>query len=1688
MGNHELVSRAKETSEGLSLATLEKRAIGGSVQVTSPREGQCSDPGKHTSPCSILGPWPRKGRGRCYQRSDLGASPVENHGTLPDDGNHLSVGGHICTALQATPLQISGACAELLDPTPVDAPPVKAKIVDPEKVLSSKDRDLFGEINGILFDPTGFSDEPREPEELGEADLATLSEMFTRRTRLSGRPCKIPGTLAQVIRVSMLLDTGAACCLMPHALFREVNRLKPSLKLTPSRASLCGISGTPLEIRGMTTMDVEINGQYVLVQFAVAEHVDEVVLGMDFLRENAVGWNLPTGELILQGGRTVFAQRAVVVNTAQPVTHRVRLAKPVQVPANSLVWASVSVTKKGHLPTWGAVSAVRETVRKYGVLAGRAILDPHDPSPLVPMMNPTESTVILPTGMVVGTLEPIYGANGVKDVDASRLCRVNGQSVTGKIDETISHGSGSESSDPSIVGACRKGPTGLSPESGDANPGSVMNAPPSIVRAVADELGIDQASVEREIAGCGLSPSNLGTTSASREATGTLPRTQPVARTYGIPHPRARLWHPNAFFCGESAWHDPDFPEAVSEEGRIKIAQAGTLARDTPVTAGGNLSDNREHDSVGAEEPELSDDDNGSLPEHMRPLFDTTKGLLDVRESRLLKTVLRRNADIFARSSTDLGSTNVTTHRIDTGDSMPIKQQPRRVPIHKQKIIREKVQEMLDKGIIEPSTGSWSSPIVLATKKDGSMRFCIDYRKLNEATRKDAYPLPRIEDNLDTLRGAQWFSTLDLISGYWQVEMDPLDKPKTAFSVGRGGLYQFLRMPFGLCNAPATFERLMEKVLAGLVWEIAVLYIDDIVVIGSTVDEHLDRLEMVFDRIRKAGMKLKPSKCDLLKKKVEFLGHIVSAEGVEPDPGKIRKVVEWPAPKDLHELRSFIGLCTYYRRFVEGFSTICKPLYILTEKSREWQWGPEQEDAFQILKRALTTAPILAYPNERDPFVLDTDASNFGIGGVLSQVQNGVERVIAYGSRLLNKPERNYCVTRRELLAIVEFVRQFHHYLVGKRFLLRTDHAALYWLFGMKELEGQNARWVERLNTYDMVIQHRPGKKHLNADALSRCPPRCAQVEREETDFRTGAEIPLEEFVTISHYYYADNPDLWVPDESDEEWSEGEWEEDVDSSPILQFETAHQIDDQMDLIKIRRVTTRAQARAEAEAQAMGTDEPDTQNGNGGIVPPTAQEIVDLQNQQMFLEKAPPVDWSNDAIALMQRRDKEVSRLIDWVDRGERPTWQEIAKESGALKNWWARWDQLVLSENGVLYLRWVFDSSLAKCPELRIVTPYALQRYVLKELHDAKTAGHLGMRKTRLRVYKSRFFWPAMGSAASRWVRNCLKCGARKHPQYSKRAGMQTYRVGAPMDRVSIDILGPFKPRTARGNFNILTITDQFTRWCEAFPLKEATGLAIARRIVQFIGRNGVPREILSDQGSNVDGQIVHEVCRLLGCDKMRCVSYHPESNSITERENKVIADMLSHYINKRHSDWDDVLDVVMLAYRTSVHRTLGETPAAMMFGRELRLPMDAMVGPPPEDGHEIVASSPYVQNLQEALQVAYELVRERVAQHHRYEKVMYDRHAVKWEYHVGQAVWLRHFHKTTTKSKKLMRPYTGPHIVKKRVGDVVYLVTLQKGKETCVHGNRLKPFYGVVDDPYLAKLWRPREPNLRERDVGPLG
>ena len=460
---------------------------------------------------------------------------------------------------------------------------------------------------------------------------------------------------------------------------------------------------------------------------------------------------------------------------------------------------------------------------------------------------------------------------------------------------------------------------------------------------------------------------------------------------------------------------------------------------------------------------------------------------LSFEQQRDLRRLLDEYKDVFSREGQPISSTSLVEHEIHTtGPAI-------RLPFRRQNpvirdIEQQQVKEMLRDEVIRPSTSPWASPVVMVKKKDGTMRFCVDFRKMNDATIKDAHPLPRIDDTLESLHGAQYFTTLDLKSGYWQVPIKEEDKEKTAFRTSSGQLYEFNQLPFGLCNAPATFSRLMDRTLAGLAWNICLYYLDDIIVFSSTWAEHLERLRAVFERLRRANLKLGARKCHLAAREVSFLGYRVTPEGLEPEPRLMEAISKLPPPINVAEVRSFLGLVGYYRRFVKRFSDKAAPLNHLLHKDHPWKWTRECQEAFQTLKGEIASRPVSAYPDFSKPFRLYTDASNLGLGAILAQRQDGKERIICCASRTLNNAETNYSTTKKECLAVVWGVQVFRPFLVATHFEILTDHYALQWLRSMKSTSAILHRWAAALEDYRFTILHRPGKLQGHVDALSRLP------------------------------------------------------------------------------------------------------------------------------------------------------------------------------------------------------------------------------------------------------------------------------------------------------------------------------------------------------------------------------------------------------------------------------------------------------------------------------------------------------------------------------------------------------------------------------------------------------------------------
>lgn len=452
-----------------------------------------------------------------------------------------------------------------------------------------------------------------------------------------------------------------------------------------------------------------------------------------------------------------------------------------------------------------------------------------------------------------------------------------------------------------------------------------------------------------------------------------------------------------------------------------------------------------------------------------------------------LKGVVTRHLDSFVEVS-GLGRVNILEHEISVmPDAVPIKSKPFRLTWEEQDELTKELTKMMDHGLIRPSKGVWSSPCFFVKKKDGSLRLVIDYRKLNKLTIKDNFPLPIIDTLLDSLAGAVVFSTLDAASGYWQVPMHSNSIEKTGFTTPQG-TFEFLVMPFGLTSAPATFQRMMTNLLGDYIGKFVHVFIDDVICYSSSPEEHIHHLDLIFKRCNEHGLRLKFKKCKFGSPEVDYLGHKISGSGILPNVHNTEKILNFVTPRNVDEVRSFLGTTGYYRRFINNYATISAPLVKLLRKNVRFQWGKAQEEAYLILKKALTSPPVLAYPDRDQVQILTTDASKNGISAILSQSPSGDssgERVISYNSRTLRNAEVHYSTVHLEALAVVWGVSKYRHYLLGRKFILRTDNSALTYVFKPSKPSPKLARWAAALLEYDFEVVHKPGVQNP-ADSLSR--------------------------------------------------------------------------------------------------------------------------------------------------------------------------------------------------------------------------------------------------------------------------------------------------------------------------------------------------------------------------------------------------------------------------------------------------------------------------------------------------------------------------------------------------------------------------------------------------------------------------
>ena len=1174
-------------------------------------------------------------------------------------------------------------------------------------------------------------------------------------------------------------------------------------------------------------------------------------------------------------------------------------------------------------------------------------------------------------------------------------------------------------------------------------------------------------------------------------------------------------------------------------------------------------------------------DSEADLPSHLTDLWKRSIELLNESQREEFHQLLITFQDIFSEHNYDIGCTHLLEFAIDTGTQVPIKQVPRRMNPQAAKAADEIIGELLLHKLIEPSESPWASPIVMVKRKDGRFRMCIDFREVNKVTlNKEAWPLPRIDDTLDSLSGAKYFCTTDLTAGYWQVPMAEGSKWQTAF-VHRSGLYQWNRKPFGVTDGPGKFSRMMAIHFKDMINKSCQVFLDDVIIFGKTIEETLSHYKEFCTRIRAANLKLKPAKCSLFQTQVSFLGHIVSERGVATDPEKVSAVQTWPTPKSRKQVRSFLGLIGYYRRFVPQCSTLAKPLTELTSPSVPFAWSKEREVAFQQLKESLLQAPILGYPREDGgQFILDTDASDVGIGGVLSQLQNDEEVVISYGSRTLSPAERNYCVTRRELLAIVYHVRMYKSYLLGRHFLIRTDHSSLKYLHRFKEPEGQLARWIDFLQPFQFEIQFRPGIKHGNADALSRRPDYCdgkkcycqpfadliyeppvrmesyglVDVAVQATPTASSSEqilqccgvksmpsrtvefrslhtqtsnssctvhsgwrshqknvggvtlffhnqTPLSNFYTCkfvgpngevyngNEQYYQSAKALASGDQPAyddimsmndprmmkartrklkglklHEWREMYGADILEEGCRLKFDQNDELADHL-LNTTEEVIGEASPYDYYYGIGMSMDHPDAVNPTKwkgkNVMGQILQRVrYGLRVKQGLVERVRAVTlrplWTLEEVCKAQENDLDIKPILDLIKEGvKKPDWAQVSTLSARSKLLILEWDRLSL-QDGVLKRLYIQPNEDIEWYQL--VLPRQLVDIVLPLAHDSATSGHLAIDRTKTRL-QARFWWPKQTEDVQRYIQSCLACQQRKGPPKRARAPLQKYLVGVVGERVASDIMGPFS-ETEAGYSYIIVFIDYFSKYAVAVALADITAVSVANAFLErWVSYFGIPLEFHSDQGSQYCGEVMVGLCRLLGISKTRTTPLRPQGDGLAERLNRTICDMLNCVGAECPFSWDVILPMVIMAYNSSVQESTRETPNAVVYGRQVTLPI-SLLDPAGDAAVKIKAesSSEYVLQLQRQMELVHHKVRERLQKAALKQERSYNNRLNYREYSVGDTVL--YWYPVKGKSpKESYFKWTGPFVVVECLSSTVYRIQkTARAKSLVVNHDALKP------------------------------
>ncbi|CAF4100345.1 unnamed protein product [Rotaria sordida] len=953
-----------------------------------------------------------------------------------------------------------------------------------------------------------------------------------------------------------------------------------------------------------------------------------------------------------------------------------------------------------------------------------------------------------------------------------------------------------------------------------------------------------------------------------------------------------------------------------------------------------------------------------------------------------VKTLLNQYAKLFDTSKLTVAS-NVTSHAIKTLDHPPPVSKPYYSTPSKQEEMYKIVQELLHFGLIRPSDSPYAAPALLVAKQDGTWRMVVDYKKLNNITLKDNHPLPNMEQAIQLLGGGyNFFSKLDMKSGFWQLPIKEEDKFKTAF-ITPDGLFEWNVLAQGLKNSPPSFQRVMTDILSTC-REFSLVYIDDIVIYSRSFEEHLNHLTQVLSALSKHNFQLNPVKCTIFHQQIDYLSHTISEHGVKPTNEKIQAIIKLRQPTKLAEANKFLGALSWYRKFIPKFAAIAAPIHTVTNLTKtnrhKFRWGASQSQAFLQLKQLLITSPLfLDFPDDNYPVILTTDASKNGIGGTLQQNINGEIKNLYYHSQVTSPTQRRYDPIELEALAIWLCFQRMRSYLLGRSITIYTDHCPLCKMMNSSVKNRRVDRISVLLQEYNIEkIIHIKGQHNCLADYLSRHP-----IQNDEEIF--------DEDYGINMLFQGEPPEMvHVPE---------------NNSQI-----------------VGAVVTRSKMKQIAQQQdQIRTTTPSITNDKSSS---SSQERIE-HSHEVTSDLITSNNFDITQIKIEQAKDPIIQNKIK--DIMTDPTQMSYVFKDGIL------YKLALLRSNSVTKTKLIF-------------LPSSMINSLLQSYHNDPLSGHFGVRRTYLKI-KNKFWWPQMKQSITQYIQSCIPC-QQYNINRSKKPG-QLYPIPVPegpFQLIGIDYCGPFK-ETPSGNLYVLCITDYFTRWVTAVALPDCSAQTTAQALFkEYICRYGVPKSVLSDQGTQFKNQLMEAMAKLIGYNHIFSSVYHPQTNGMVERFNATFVPQIAKLQNRENNNWDEFLSPVVFAYNTGIHATTSYSPFQLQYGRDPCLPTDE-----PPTSFTFNKPQDYYEQLKRNLLIMQRQTCDNVNSRQQQYKKRYDKRRADPHYETNDLVLIKiHGAKTKLDPKYSIKP----KVIIKKQHPIYWVKDEDTQVESRVHVNDIRPIF----------------------------